>query len=166
MATSIRQRIGAMLINAGKIEASQLEESLRIQKEKEGYLGQVIVDRGYVEENELYSFLSHQLKVPYLRLGYFATDKSLIIVWVLKPDLLTLSDELCAERKYSFKKEESISTNSEPVTALTVAFLSSPRIRESSPKISPDDIPPTTLLFISTLNEPEIIKKAELPFSP
>ena len=34
MATSIRQRIGAMLINAGKIEASQLEESLRIQKEK------------------------------------------------------------------------------------------------------------------------------------
>ncbi len=78
MATSARQRIGTMLINAGKIEASQLEESLRIQKEKEGYLGQVIIDRGYVKENELYSFLSHQLKVPYLRLGYFENDKSLI----------------------------------------------------------------------------------------
>ena len=68
--------------------------------------------------------------------------------------------------KYSFKKEESISTNSEPVIALTVAFLFSPRIRESSPKISPEDIPPITLLSISTLNDPEIIKKAESPSSP
>ena len=32
--------------------------------------------RQRLKENELYSFLSHQLKIPYL--GYFENDKSLI----------------------------------------------------------------------------------------
>ena len=49
--------------------------------------------------------------------------------------------------------ENILSQQFDPVIALTVAFLLSPKIRDSSPKISPEDI---------VLNEPEIIKKAEL----
>ena len=65
-------------MHAGKIDKGQLEKSLQIQKKEEGYLGQVFLSNGYIDEKELYKYLSHQLKIPYLQLGYFKNDKSLM----------------------------------------------------------------------------------------
>jgi len=78
MKTISRERLGTMLVHAGKIDNDQLEKSLQIQKKEEGYLGQVFLTNGYIDEKELYKYLSHQLKIPYLQLGYFQNDKSLM----------------------------------------------------------------------------------------
>ena len=78
MKTLSRERLGTMLVHAGKIDKDQLEKSLAIQKKEEGYLGQVFLSNGYIGEKELYKYLSHQLKIPYLQLGYFKNDKSLM----------------------------------------------------------------------------------------
>ena len=78
MKTLSRERLGTMLVHAGKIDNDQLEKSLQIQKKEEGYLGQVFLTNGYIDEKELYNYLSHQLKIPYLQLGYFQNDKSLM----------------------------------------------------------------------------------------
>lgn len=78
MKTLSRERLGTMLVHAGKIDNDQLEKSLQIQKKEEGYLGQVFLTNGYIDEKELYKYLSHQLKIPYLQLGYFKSDKSLM----------------------------------------------------------------------------------------
>ena len=78
MKTLSRERLGTMLVHAGKIDNDQLEKSLQIQKKEEGYLGQVFLTNGYIDEKELYKYLSHQLKIPYLQLGYFQNDKSLM----------------------------------------------------------------------------------------
>ena len=78
METLSRERLGTMLVHAGKIDNDQLEKSLQIQKKEEGYLGQVFLTNGYIDEKELYKYLSHQLKIPYLQLGYFKNDKSLM----------------------------------------------------------------------------------------
>ena len=78
METLSRERLGTMLVHAGKINNDQLEKSLQIQKKEEGYLGQVFLTNGYIDEKELYKYLSQQLKIPYLQLGYFKNDKSLM----------------------------------------------------------------------------------------
>ena len=78
MKTLSRERLGTMLVHAGKIDNDQLEKSLQIQRKKEGYLGQVFLTNGYIDEKELYKYLSHQLKIPYLQLGYFKNDTSLM----------------------------------------------------------------------------------------
>ena len=78
MKTLSRERLGTMLVHAGKIDNDQLEKSLQIQRKKEGYLGQVFLTNGYIDEKELYKYLSHQLKIPYLQLGFFKNDKSLM----------------------------------------------------------------------------------------
>jgi len=78
MKTLSRERLGTMLVHAGKIDNDQLEKSLQIQKKEEGYLGQVFLTNGYIDEKELYKYLSHQLKIPYLQLGYFKNDTSLM----------------------------------------------------------------------------------------
>ncbi len=73
-----KQRLGSILLQAGRIDDSQLQESLQTQKEKKGYLGQVFLSNGYIKEKELYQYISQQLRIPYLQLGYFEFDKSLM----------------------------------------------------------------------------------------
>ena len=53
-----RKRIGTMLVNAGKIDSEQLENSLQNQKKNPGYLGQIFISNGYLSEKELYFYLS------------------------------------------------------------------------------------------------------------
>ena len=50
METLSRERLGTMLVHAGKIDNVQLEKSLQIQKKEEGYLGQVFLTNGYIDE--------------------------------------------------------------------------------------------------------------------
>tara|TARA_B100000945_G_scaffold277880_1_gene243354 strand:- start:857 stop:2524 length:1668 start_codon:yes stop_codon:yes gene_type:complete len=78
MAYSGKQPIGTMLIQAGKLDEDQLQKALREQKEKDGYIGQTFVDLGFIDSKELNRYISYQLKIPYLQLGYFRTDDSLM----------------------------------------------------------------------------------------
>ena len=78
METSRILLLGNMLVQAGKIDESQLQKSLETQREKDGYLGQVFLSNGFISEKELYQYLSQQLKIPYLQLGFFQNDKALM----------------------------------------------------------------------------------------
>ena len=78
MAISGKQPIGTMLVQAGKIDDDQLQKGLLAQREKDGYIGETFVELGYIEPKELNNYISHQLKIPFLQLGYYNIDSSLM----------------------------------------------------------------------------------------
>ncbi len=66
------KRIGEILIENGSINATQLEAALLFQKKSPGKLiGKILIDLGYVTEEEIVIALSTQFNVPYLSLGNF-----------------------------------------------------------------------------------------------
>ena len=68
-------RIGDILINAGFIKEEQLQEALAYQKvDKSKRLGAILVDYGYVSEAQLLAALSKRLNVPVLDLTDTAID--------------------------------------------------------------------------------------------
>ena len=78
MAIVGKQRIGTLLLQAGKIDEDQLQKGLQIQKEKDGYLGQAFIELGYINNKELNRYISNQLKIPFLQLGYYNVDNKLM----------------------------------------------------------------------------------------
>ena len=70
--------LGNMLLQAGKVDEDQLQNALTFQREKEGYIGQIFVDKGILNQSELNQYISYQLKIPNLQLRYFEADKTLM----------------------------------------------------------------------------------------
>ena len=66
------QRIGEILVHTGKISESQLNEALAQQKNTHGKLGQVLMEMGIVEEDDLTTVYSMQL-------GYKKVDNFLLL---------------------------------------------------------------------------------------
>lgn len=62
-------KLGEILIEAGLIDASQLDAALALQREKGGRLGASLVKLGYVTEEKLLASLADQLKLPRLDLS-------------------------------------------------------------------------------------------------
>ena len=58
METLSRERLGTMLVHLELIMIS-LRNHYRFKK-RTGYLGQVFLTNGYIDEKELYKYLSHQ----------------------------------------------------------------------------------------------------------
>jgi MSHA biogenesis protein MshE len=58
-------RLGELLLQAGKLDASQLETALARQKQTGRRLGMVLKDLGYVNDEDLARVLARQLKLPY-----------------------------------------------------------------------------------------------------
>ncbi len=81
-------RLGDILLAKGIITASQIEEGLKLQEATGKKLGQVIVDRGWVSEQDILKALSEQLSVPYIRLKIGLYD----------PDVVSLLDKSVAIR--------------------------------------------------------------------
>ena len=61
-------RIGDLLIAHKIISQSQLEAALAEQKKSGRKLGKVLVENGFLSEDQLLTFLSQQLSVPYIDL--------------------------------------------------------------------------------------------------
>ncbi len=62
-------RLGELLLQAGLINAGQLEKAISIQRQEGGKLGEVLVKLGIVKEDQVVSILAQQLKVPFFSLG-------------------------------------------------------------------------------------------------
>ncbi len=62
------KKIGEILIQEGAIAPDQLREALTIQQDKGGFLGQILVDLGYVRQGDIVSSLVKQCKIPHLSL--------------------------------------------------------------------------------------------------
>jgi len=83
-----RLRLGDLLVENRIITQEQLETALEQQKATGQKLGRVLVECGYVSEDELLRFLSAQLKVPLIDLAQFP----------LKPEVVRLIPEIHARR--------------------------------------------------------------------
>jgi len=59
-------RLGEILIKEGLLIQAQLEEALRFQKLSGRTIGDIIVDRGFVKENDLANALAKQLDIPFV----------------------------------------------------------------------------------------------------
>lgn len=64
----VTKQLGELLVERGIINDAQLEKALKLQKEKGGLLGQVLVLLGFVKEEEIAQALTVQYGFPYLPL--------------------------------------------------------------------------------------------------
>ncbi|MBF92323.1 MAG: type II secretion system protein GspE [Euryarchaeota archaeon] len=78
MAILGKHSIGQMLIQAGKIDKDQLQTALNMQEEQNIYLGLICKNLGYINDLELYRYLSLQMKIPFINLRYYEIDNSVI----------------------------------------------------------------------------------------
>lgn len=59
-------RLGEILIKRGLLTNAQLDEALRFQKLSGRTIGDIIVDRGFVKEDDLANALAKQLDIPFV----------------------------------------------------------------------------------------------------
>ena len=71
-------KLGEMLVKAALIDQEQLQEALNAQKQSGEKLGYVLVQLGYVKEDEITQLLSEQYGVPSINLRHFEIDESVI----------------------------------------------------------------------------------------
>ncbi len=79
-----RTNIGALLINAGLVTRGQLNDALNLAKNTGSRIGQALIHRGYISEDQLYSLLSKQANLPLFDLSY--VDLSEEVTKILTPD--------------------------------------------------------------------------------
>ena len=63
-----RPRLGELLVQEGVITQLQLNEALHKQKETGAFIGQTLVELGYLSQSTLVSFLVKQCKIPHISL--------------------------------------------------------------------------------------------------
>jgi type IV pilus assembly protein PilB len=76
----LAEKIGAMLLKAGLIDERQLNEALSEQRTSGGRIGSALTRLGYISEETLVKFLSHQFKVPAVDLSRDSIDSSAISI--------------------------------------------------------------------------------------
>ena len=69
MKPRVKIRLGDLLVQEGIISEGQLIKALAAQKESGRKLGFMLTELGHVTENQLLSFLSQHLKVPWVDIG-------------------------------------------------------------------------------------------------
>jgi hypothetical protein len=71
----IQRKMGELLLERGFITRAILDEALSFQKLYGGFLGDYLIKRGYVKEEEIIQCLSSQYGFPYIQLSNFKIDK-------------------------------------------------------------------------------------------
>ncbi len=74
----IAKPLGKLLVERGLLTPQQLEHGLRIQKEKGGLIGQILVQLGYTSEEAVAQAITAQYGFPYLPLKRYAIDSDLL----------------------------------------------------------------------------------------
>lgn len=75
---AITKTIGQLLLEKGVIKQAQLDEALKIQKEKGGLLGQILAGLGYVTEEQIAQVITLQYGFPYLPLSNYEMDEAMM----------------------------------------------------------------------------------------
>jgi MSHA biogenesis protein MshE len=72
-------RIGDLLVQNSIISETQLQQALDKQRQSGLRLGRVLVELGFVEENQFLSFLAQQMDVAFIDLKQFNFDANLVM---------------------------------------------------------------------------------------
>lgn len=80
MAETPRVRLGELLVQAAALTPERLAEALRLQQEEGGRrrLGQLLVERGFIDETALTQILGRQLSVPWVSLYHVDFSRQLL----------------------------------------------------------------------------------------
>lgn len=70
----IQKQLGQLLIDCNLLKVEQLELALKTQKEKGGLIGQILVQLGFVNEEQIAKALTAQYGFPYLPLVSYEID--------------------------------------------------------------------------------------------
>ena len=73
----ITKRIGEILLERGVINRKELEKAVAYQQEHGGLMGQVLIQLGFVTEDEIALALTAQYGFPYLPLSNYEIDGEL-----------------------------------------------------------------------------------------
>jgi type IV pilus assembly protein PilB len=77
-ASQIPDKLGELLMRTGRVNQTQLNEALVLQKEQGGRLGTNLVKLGYLTEKELVDSLAQHFKVPSVDLNGMEIDEAVI----------------------------------------------------------------------------------------
>ncbi len=72
------KQLGELLIERGIIDRKHLEKALLLQKEKGGLIGEILVELGYANEEDIAQALTCQYGFPYLPLKNYEIDPEVI----------------------------------------------------------------------------------------
>lgn len=138
-----KKRLGELLIEDGILAPESLEEALCHQKKSGGMIGQILIQLGYLSEEELIGALGRQLRIPYVALGQYAVNmeavgclgeefarKNMIVVFDLddKNFFMATSDPLNttpveeARQRLKLRPQVFISTPTEILNLFDIAF--------------------------------------------
>ena len=71
-------RLGELLVKTTRISSEQLDRALRMQKERGGKLGKILVNLGFVSEEDILEALSRQFDIPIADLDASEVDEQLL----------------------------------------------------------------------------------------
>jgi len=75
---TLRENIIEILLKSKRLVSQQIDKALQIQKQKGAPLRRVLIEQGFISEDELLSLLSAQLYMPILHLAKFKFDPDII----------------------------------------------------------------------------------------
>ncbi len=75
---TLKENIIEVLLKSKRLQSEQIEKALQIQKQKGIPLRRVLVEQGFISEEELLSLLSSQLYIPILHLIKYKFDPQII----------------------------------------------------------------------------------------
>lgn len=75
---TFRRKIGDLLLSRHLISAKQLEEAVKIQKKTKKRLGEILVELGYISEEDLASALAYQRQWAFVEIDPYAVDPALL----------------------------------------------------------------------------------------
>lgn len=70
-AAPVRKRLGEVMVESGLLTATQLDQALKLQREKGGRLGEILVGLGGLSREVLLTFLAHRCGVNWVSLEEF-----------------------------------------------------------------------------------------------
>jgi len=74
----INKQLGELLIERNIINRPQLEKALMLQRERGGLIGEILVELGFVKEEDIAQALTAQYGFPYLPLGSYEINPDVV----------------------------------------------------------------------------------------
>ena len=74
----INKKLGELLIERGIVNQNQMDKALSIQKEKGGLIGEILVELDYAQEEDIAQALTAEYGFPYLPLGNYEISPEII----------------------------------------------------------------------------------------
>ncbi|MDP8265424.1 MAG: ATPase, T2SS/T4P/T4SS family [Candidatus Aceula meridiana] len=155
--TEKREKIGDYLLKNGTLSQEQLILALEHQKENEKFLGEILVEKGYVAEEEVAAVLAEQFNLPFILLSACPIDDTLkklfpvnkMKQWKIFPiklegDILTvavtnpLDIKMMQELKYlsGYKLDLAVTTSKEIFDCIHKNFGSNANLEEAIADVS------------------------------